>query len=432
MGSARIRGASPSIELGDSDSQADIAVRLGGRSDAIERATLEQARAGLTERLRSRRTEIEEAVLNRVYAIADPGEVKDPTYVAGLKGALSAALDYGLEGLELGEEHAPQIPIAVLAQARMAARNGVSLDTVLRRYFAGYGVLDDFLIEEAGLDAPATSAGLKRLLRSCADLFDRLVVAVSEEYRREAELRPSSSEQRRVRRIERLLSGERRDTSGLDYELQAHHVALIARGSATRNAIRDLASAIDHRLLLVEPEEGTAWAWFGGRQPIDAADLKRRLSSTFSEKTVVAIGEPTEGLAGWRFSHRQAAAALAVAQRMNPPVTRYADVALVASIVNDDLLTASLHRIYLAPLAQERDGGTAARQTLRAYIDAKQNITSAAAALGVNRNTVASRLHTIEQIVGRPLASCIADLRVVLSLDELTQWSDSFTNTAVS
>src|SRR4051794_73212 len=85
--------------------------------------------------LHARRDEIEQAILARVYAVADSTDVADPEYAEGLRGAVSAALDYGLCALELNEEHPPSVPSAVLDQARLAARNRVSLDTVLRRYF---------------------------------------------------------------------------------------------------------------------------------------------------------------------------------------------------------------------------------------------------------------------------------------------------------
>ena len=48
-----------------------------------------------------------------------------------------------------GECHAPDVPPALLAQARLDVRDGVSLDTVLRRYFAGNALFEDFLVEEA-------------------------------------------------------------------------------------------------------------------------------------------------------------------------------------------------------------------------------------------------------------------------------------------
>ena len=58
-----------------------------------------------------------------------------------------------------------------------------SSKTVLRRYFAGYTLLGDFVIEESANGGLLKGASLRRQLRTQAGLFDRLVAAVSEEIR---------------------------------------------------------------------------------------------------------------------------------------------------------------------------------------------------------------------------------------------------------
>ena len=97
---------------------------------------------------------------------------------------------------------------------------------------------------------------------------------------------------------------------------------------------------------------------------------------------------------------------------------RYSGVALLASALQDELLRAALRDLYLAPLEAERDGGAALRQTLRAYFAAERNVSSAAEMLGVNRNTVASRLRVIETTLGRSLGTCATELEVALRLEE--------------
>jgi hypothetical protein len=77
-----------------------------------------------------------EATATRVYAISDPHDVFDPGYLQGLDAAIAAAIDYRLTVLEVGERHAPAVPLVLLAQARLDSRNDVPLDTVLRRYLA--------------------------------------------------------------------------------------------------------------------------------------------------------------------------------------------------------------------------------------------------------------------------------------------------------
>jgi hypothetical protein len=379
---------------------------------------IEEIRSGLSARLQARREEIGQAALTRIYAVGDPSLARDPEYAEGLHAAVSAALDYGLAVIEGGEERAPAVPAVLLTQARLAARNSVSLDTVLRRYLAGFTLLGDFLIEEAEASDALKGPTLKRLLRAQSALFDRLIAAVTEEYMRESDGRQGTAEQRRAEQVRRLLDGDLLNTSELEYEFDAHHLGAIATGAGAAGAIRDLAGGLDCSLLRVCPAEGTVWAWLGGRRPLDPEQLTNLVPSG-SVGPSLAIGEPGKGLAGWRLTHRQARAALPIARRSRCSPVRYADVALLASILQDELLVTSLCLLYLEPLAEDRDGGAVLRETLRAYFVADHNVSSAAAALGVNRHTVTNRLHAIEERLGRPLSSCTAEMDAALRLEDL-------------
>ena len=117
-----------------------------GESSACARAADEQTadgRADVVARLRVRRGELVAALFARVRSVvADSVGDRDPEYVAGLRGAVEAAVDYVLAGLQRGHDQ-PAVPEEVLAQARRAARSGVSLDAVLRRYMAGQALLGD-------------------------------------------------------------------------------------------------------------------------------------------------------------------------------------------------------------------------------------------------------------------------------------------------
>ncbi len=382
-------------------------------------SSLERARAQVAESLRARRAEIEQATLTRVRAITDPVTQADPEYAHGLRVAVSAAIEHGLTALERSQDRPPPVPPVLLAQARLAARAGVSLDTVLRRYFAGYTLFGDFVIAEAEQGALLRGSAFQRLLRGQAVLFDRVVAAVSEEYSREEPAQLVNSEQYRADQIQRLLAGELLDTAKLAYDFEAWHLGAIAFGPGSAEALSELAECFGHRLLLVRREESMAWAWFGARQKPDPGDFARIASRVWPAEASLSLGEPSRGLAGWRLSHRQAKAALPAALRGRGGVVRYADVALVASMLRDDLLITSLHELYLAPLGEERDGGAVARETLRAYFTAERNVSSAAAALGVNRQTVANRLRSIEERLGRPLTTCTADLEAALRLEDL-------------
>lgn len=370
--------------------------------------------------LQAQRPEIEELALARVYGVSDPAPVRDPEYVAGLRAAVSAALDYGLTGLELGVEYADPVPTSLLAQARRAARSGVSLDTVLRRYIAGYALLGD-LTFRAVQDGDFVLKGidLQRIWQIQATLLDRLIAAVAAEHKGELEGRRRNAEERLTERVKKLLAGQLLEPDELQYEFDTWHVGAIACGPRAQVVIRDLAAKLDRRLLLVRPTGDSIWAWLGGRRKVTSRDVERHLPAPWPAGLSLALGEPERGLAGWRLTHRQAKAAIPVALRPVPRAVRYVDVALLASALHDEVLASSLQRVYLDSLAEERDGGVALRQTLRAYFTADRNVSSAAAALGVSRQTVNSRLRLAEQRIGRSINTCAGEIDTALGLSDL-------------
>ncbi len=257
------------------------------------------------------------------------------------------------------------------------------------------------------------------MIRRCSGALDRLIAAVTDEYNREMQRRAESIEERRADQVRRLLAGEPVDTTEFGYDLAAWHLGVLVVGPGSIEAIRNLATALDRRLLLVPTGEQIFAGWLGGRKPTARDQLARYLSSHWPPGVSLAIGEPARGLAGWRLTHRQASAALPVVRRGSRSFVHYADVALVAAIVQDDLLATSLRQLYLAPLAEGRDDGERLRETLRAYFISERNVSATAAALGISRRTVANRLRTIEDRLGRPLNSICVEVEAAMRLGDL-------------
>jgi hypothetical protein len=379
----------------------------------------------LSRRLRARKAELEREILTSVYSVADPAEANDSAYVQGLREAVGIAIDYALQAIERGGgEQAPSVPPELLAQARLAARAEVSLDTVLRRYFAGFALFGDFLIQEAQ-DGPFAGATLQQLMAGLSAVLDRLVAAVSDEHARAGGGASGSIEERKASHVRRLLAGEFLDASELAYDFEAHHLGLVAYGPGSIQTLKDLASTLDRRLLSVAAREGAQWGWLGSTKPTDLEELKEFSVRNLPSELRLAIGEPSQGMEGWRLTHRQARAALPIAIKGSDRVVRYADVALLASISQDELLVRSLKQLYLEPLAEERDGGEALRCTLRAYFAAERNVSSAAAALGVKRHTVTNRLRVAEGLLGRSLTACGDELVKALQLEKLADATEA-------
>jgi DNA-binding PucR family transcriptional regulator len=374
----------------------------------------------LEDRLSARRGEIAKTVLTRVRAVGPPEQGDDPDYAEGLRAAVHAAVDYAVASVVSEEEPVQEVPAILLEQARAAASREIGLDVVLRRYLVGYSLLSNCVIEEAAGSELSEEVALRRSLWAQARLFDRLLAAISEEYGTARRSRSRTALQRRIERVERILAGEPLEFLDVDYQLDDWHVGLIGEGAGGGEAARRLARVLERRSIVVERPEGTFWAWLGGRDRLAPEALERSLGDQWPARTPLAIGEPAAGRAGWRMTHQQAQAAMPIARRRQPSFVRYRDVALLSSVSRDDLLTASLRDIYLAPLEEEGEKKAALVDTLRAYFGAERNVSSAAAALGVNRRTVANRLRNIEERLGCSLLTNAAEIEAALGLDELT------------
>ena len=280
----------------------------------------------LTARLRARLPVLTASLVDRAYSIADPRDAADEIYRDRLPEALGALLEYGVTMIELGDRRDPGPPPAVLAEVRLAARSGVSLDTIVRRCMAASALLGDALVREAE-SAGTSTEELRRLLALHATAFDRLLDAESVEYASESAIWPRSTAERRRACAKRLLAGEMVESAILDYELDTTHVGLMVAGEGGAEELRGVAARLGRRLLAIQREEEPIWAcWLGGHDPLDSAAVARALGESKRRGTVVSIGEPAEGLSGWRFSHRQAKAALSLAQRRGAGPVRYADV----------------------------------------------------------------------------------------------------------
>jgi PucR C-terminal helix-turn-helix domain len=382
--------------------------------DAVRLHATLRARVELARRLRDRSSEIEEAILAHVRTLTGTGGREDAEYAEGLKATIAKIVEYGLEGLERGEVNLESIPETALAQVRRAARSGVRIEIVLRRYAAGERLLTEFIIEEgAQLLGPA----LRDVLRAQRAQIDHVMAAVADEYLRERERLGASPSQTVERRVRRLLDGGKAESvAGLDYEFDNWHLGVIVVGAAPAAVVRGVATELDCQLLVVPRCDRSAWAWLGSRSGRSLAKLEEALPRG---DAAVAVGEPRKGLDGWRLTHHEAQAAFQVMLRKPQRIIRASDVVLLAAILRDETLARSLRETYMAPLDRYGSSGVVLRETLRAYLASGRNAVTAAAALGIDRHTVQRRLRKVEDTLGRILPACHAELEVALGLDEL-------------
>jgi hypothetical protein len=381
---------------------------------------IEEVCAVFAGRLRDRRSQMESRALARLDAL-DAAATLDGHPQRRLP-AIAAAVDYSIEVLELSPAGPPPLPPILLAEARAAAREGVALQSLVRRYLAGYALLEDFLLEEAERSGLFDPGAIRQIFEAQARVIDRVITTVGSEHSLALAARRGGARERRGELVSRLLAGELVDPTALGYDLDAIHVGLVAEGAGGRAAAELLAERMGVPSLIVERGEATVWAWLGARRGFDGEALRLELARQATRAGAdLALGAPASALEGWRLTHRQADAAFGlIRDGMRRGPSFYSDVAVLACAHGDELLSSSLRGIYLAPLAARPDGAVL-RETIRCYLKAGRNASSAAALLDVDRRTITSRLAAVEACFGRPLQDCLLNLQLALELSDTSR-----------
>ena len=394
--------------------------------------SLGPARIELAGRLRSREAELREAIFAHMRRVApDAIADGDEQLALGLREMIAACIDCGLASIEQGAQWSGSIPPAVAAQARRAASSGVSLTTALCRCVASYTLAWSVVLDEvAHYDFPDEQRFALLLQASAAmgSLLACVQAEIADAHSFEIRRRARSREQRRAEIVRRLLAREPVDASELaelGYDLDAWHLAVIATGTDAESAMRFLAAELGCRLLSVPQNAEIVWAWLGGEYRPAFTDIDRVQSKQGPANVSLAVGEPGRDVEGWRTTHKEAQRALLVARDRPRRITRYLDVALDATALQDEVLADSLIERYLSPLDDMRTSGQAARRTLRALFDTEHNVSSAAHALKVHRSSVHRWREEIEQRLGYRLHEHQAEIEVALRIENLRKHRDA-------
>jgi hypothetical protein len=373
----------------------------------------EKVLTDLPGRLRGRATEFEERVLDQLRPAAEAGDGAGRPAPGELHAVAREAFHYGLTSIELGADWSPPPPPIGLAQARRAAREGLGLEVVVRRYATADQMLTEFILEES---AQLSREALGLALRDCGALAGHLIASLAAEYVLELERGKQSPPARLDRQVRRLLAGD--GPASLDdfpYDLAAWHLGLVVSGADAEAAAKRLAIRLGRQSLVLPRDGPVVWAWLGGPRPLAYEEIRRAFLEQGGEVSV-AVGESHSGLAGWRLTHSEARAAFQVISLRRERLVRARDVALLVAVMRDHELASSLKKAYLAPLG---DSEAALRQTVRAYFLSALNAAATAALLGVDRHTVQRRLRRVEEELGRPVHECYAELKIALDLEEV-------------
>jgi PucR C-terminal helix-turn-helix domain/GGDEF-like domain len=269
---------------------------------------------------------------------------------------------------------------------------------------------------EPGVDqVSVVEAGTSFLL----DWLDEFSERLTEEYLDESERQARERSLVQIEDVRKALSDPDLDIAAisvrLGYRLNGGHLALVLRhdGHRADSAVRQLVAAISPgRALIVRVDTRTTWCWV----PYTTAPPR---PVTPASPLIAAAGRPRRGLAGFRESHREALAALRVAElsRCRPgSLTQYDHVAIAAVCSSDLDACRAFIRTELGALAADNEATDQVRTTLEAFFASNSNFRATATLLGVHHNTVRYRVERATEILGRPPAERRLALELALHL----------------
>jgi hypothetical protein len=349
--------------------------------------------------------------------------------------ACVATLEAGLymlaHGVPAERAHAP---VAALEHARHMAARGEGINATLRFYRLGHAYFWERWAEAMGAEVD-DSVQLVELLRDASAFLFGFLDVISGEVSAEL-LAERDRRQRRVTAlredvVEAILAGEHVDVARaertLGFGFQRPQFAFICWTDDEPGALEPAGEAViaavgGIRSLLISQGANDLAGWVSTPR-VERPSLPV-LSAAIAQAAPgvqVAVGGVASGLEGFRTSHEQARSARRVARlaaRGAPSLTRFEDVALVDLLSRDLPAAQAFVAMELGGLASRDERAGELREYLFVYLTAGDSHTSAAAALGVHRNTARQRLQRAEELRGLPVAHRRSELLAALVLVE--------------
>jgi len=314
----------------------------------------------------------------------------------------------------------PAAPADEAEVARAVARAG-ELGALLNTYRSAQAVLWETwfgLVEDSELAV----ADRRALLSRGSDFFfryaDLLADHVAAIYQSELERSSQSGENRRFLAIRSVLEGNSPDpsSSALEFDLDQHHLGLLAWGEGADDAVRQLAASLERPYLLTGPTNEAWWAWISGVRPFDIDEEHAVERFLPPPETLVAVGQPAFGEQGFRATHRQAQRAQWASRLAEQSLVRYADVAAESLACENSEEAQLFVARELRGIEDDSAASQRIRDTLLAYFESEHNAASAAARLGVHQQTIANRLRAVEERLGRSVGARRLELELALRL----------------
>ncbi|PXY19354.1 PucR family transcriptional regulator [Prauserella muralis] len=362
----------------------------------------------------------------------------DETMVSLLSASVYQNIDTALRIFQHGiDPSRVEAPAAALEYARRLAQRGTAVVDLIRAYYLGQmAVLDQALGEGARQisDPALLGSAMRQALTTAFTFIDRVTQQVVTAYEEERTRWMLNRSAVRAARVRTLLEEDVADLDAaeavLGYRLRGHHVGMIAwysEDAHPQDALAGLESLANRlgarhggetRPLFVPHDELCAWVWLPVEKPALPEDLDTALAETDSDVRL-ALGEPGQGLDGFRRTHRQAqrvhALALAAGAHCDRALT-FREVGAMALMTSDLAAARNWVADTLGPLAADDEQHERLRDTLRVFLATGGSYTAAASRLTMHKNSVQYRIRKAEELLGRPVSENRLDTELALRL----------------
>lgn len=362
----------------------------------------------------------------------------DESLVSLLSASVYQNVDTALRIFQHGiDPRRVEAPAAAMEYARRLAQRGTQVVDLIRAYYLGQTALLEYSLREAvrvEADPVKLGAMMEHALTGAFAFIDRVTQQVVSAYQEERERWLVNRSAVRAARVRSLLAGDGADTSetGLGYRLRGTHLAMIVWQSPVDGnghvlgGLEAVAGELAASLpstggpLFVPNDEVCAWVWFPLEKPAmpDEERVREVLAKAHPGIRFV-LGEPGEGLDGFRQSHRQAMRvynlAFAAGEHCDRVLT-FRDVGAMALMAGDMAAARGWVADTLRELAIDDEQHARLRDTLRVFLAAGGSYTAAAGQLTMHKNSVQYRVRKAEEILGRPVSENRLDVELALRL----------------
>jgi DNA-binding PucR family transcriptional regulator len=334
-------------------------------------------------------------------------------------------------------------PGEALHYAREFVRRGLPIEALMRTYRIGHQVFwRGFVarLQQAVQDHDELAAAVSLASDWTFAYVDAVSAGIAEAYMAEREQWVRSAAALRAEVVRGILEARPVDETDasrrLRYELRRRHVGFVIWGEeaaekdGTIGAFERLAAQVAATLggakgdVLCVPLGGLVLAcWAGLRDEPDAGALTNLAAPEAAEHSArIAVGEPHDGLDGFRRSHEEAMLARRVgmlSRRQPGALVRYSDAALNALLTADLDAARRFARRELGDLAADDDASRRLAATLKVFFEEGASFVKAARRLGVHENTIAYRVRRAGELLGHGVDARQLEVRVALQVAEI-------------